>query len=129
MVDQMPDSSRPSVAARPVSTSPASSAPATDKAASPVSRSWRFTHRTTWVMPASETAAAWSSGASSASARSVQWDASPPTPPGRAAPTIARAVSRAVSQSRQEVTGDHLIGVTPAGGLTVPAGSNSQHRP
>ena len=42
---------------------------------------------------------------------------------------MARAVSRATSQDRHAGTGDQRARVTPAGGSTVPLGSQSQHRP
>ncbi len=74
-------------------------------------------------------AAACSSGARSASARSIQWAPSPRCAVGRAVRVIALAVMRAASQSRHAGTGDHRKGRTPGGGLARPDGSNNQHWP
>ena len=80
-------------------------------------------------MPARRKWAACSNGASSASARSVQWADSPVRPSGRAAPAMARARTRDSSHVVAETTGDQRSRVTPAGARSVPLGSRSQQRP
>src|SRR5207302_966652 len=68
-------------------------------------------------------------GARSASARSAQCDASAMAPAGRAAPIMARAITRAPSHRSEPSTGDQCNGVTHGGTSTCPDGSNSQHVP
>ena len=95
-------------------------------------RAWRRSTQVRTVrMSAPSIAAAWSRGASSAWARSVQWDASACTAPGPVEPTTTseRAVVRAVRHEVHAGNGDHRSRCTPGRSTTDPDGSKRWHVP
>ncbi len=74
--------------------------------------------------------AAWSSGASSAAARSVQWFSLVVPLPGRVQAAIALAITSASSQLEAAATGDQHSRRTPSGSCrSEAAGSNSHAWP
>src|SRR5665213_1811047 len=125
-VDQIPDSSRGSVARIPARRSRA--VPVPSRALSGELPSRRLIQPRTVAASAPLSAAAWR-GARRASARSVQWLESEKPLSRRVAPTSALDNRRAPSQVAAPVTGDQRRGVTPSGTSTVPDGSYNQHRP
>ena len=82
-------------------------------------------------MSAPSSAAACNSGASSAWARSVQWDPSPCDirPGDDPTSTSDRAMESAALQVVDDCSGDHRRAAAPGGRSTDPVGSNRRHRP
>jgi hypothetical protein len=129
VAEKMLERSRASVRSIPTRTSAAIWVSASARVSRAGARSWRNVQRSTSLIARSLKYAAYSSGPSSAAARSDQWFSFVVPAPAREAVVIARAMTSASSHEEEALTGDHERRLAPSGIGSLAEGSNSHTSP